>query len=65
LFNKQAAKFNDLLVKVPEALRAHQKFKRELTNSAEGEWRYTFFSAEDETRQINIHVFIFNLYVVA
>jgi hypothetical protein len=63
LFNKQAAKFNDLLVKVPEALCEHQKFKRELVDGAEGEWRYNFFSAEDESRQITIHVFIFNLYV--
>ena len=63
LFNKQAAKFNDLLIKVPEALREHQKVKRELTEGANGEWRFEFFSAEDESRKIIIHFFIFNLYI--
>jgi len=63
LFNKQVAKFNDLLIKVPEALREHQKFKRALTEGVDGEWRFEFFSAEDESRQVIIHVFIFNLYV--
>ena len=63
IFNKQAAKFNDLLIKVPEALRGHQKIKRELTETSDGEWRFEFFSAEDDSRQVIIHVFIFNLYV--
>ncbi|GAI63813.1 unnamed protein product, partial [marine sediment metagenome] len=63
LFNKQIAKFNDLLIKVPEALRAHPKFKRALEVGANGEWRFEFFFAEDESRQIIIHVFIFNLYI--
>jgi hypothetical protein len=63
LFNKQVAEFNDLLIKVPEALREHQKFKRALTEGVDGEWRFEFFSAEDESRQVIIHVFIFNLYV--
>lgn len=63
LFNKEIKKFNDLLIKIPEALRAHQKFKRALTEGVDGEWRFEFFSAEDESRQIIIHVFIFNLYI--
>lgn len=63
LFNKRVAKFNDLLAKVPKAIRGHQKFKRILTDSANGEWRFEFFSKEDESRQIIIHVFIFNLYI--
>lgn len=63
LFNKRVAKFNDLLAKVPRAIRVHQKFKRILTDGANGEWRFEFFSAEDESRQIIIHFFIFNLYI--
>jgi len=63
LFNKRVAKFNDLLAKVPGAIRVHQKFKRILTDGANGEWRFEFFSAEDESRQIIIHFFIFNLYI--
>lgn len=63
LFNKEIVKFNDLLIKIPEALRLHQNFKRVLTEGADGEWRFVFFSAEDESRQITIHVFIFNLYI--
>jgi len=63
LFNKRVAKFNDLLVKIPGAISVHQKFKRVLTEGVDGEWRFEFFSAEDEYRQIIIHVFIFNLYI--
>jgi hypothetical protein len=63
LFNKQIAKFNDLLIKVPEALRVHPKFRRALEVGADGEWRFEFFSAEDESRRVIIHVFIFNLYI--
>ena len=63
LFNKQITNFNDLLIKIPEALRVHKKFKRILAEGADGEWRFEFFSAEDESRQITIHVFIFNLYI--
>lgn len=63
LFNKEITKFNDLLIKIPEALRAHQKFKRALTEGVDGEWRFEFFSEEDESRQVIIHVFIFNLHI--
>lgn len=63
LFNKEIAKFNDLLIKIPEALRTHQKFKRDLTEGVDGEWRFKFISEEDESRQVIIHVFIFNLYI--
>lgn len=63
LFNKQVAKFNDLLIKIPKSLCTHSKFRRALEIGADGERRFEFFSAEDESRQIIIHVFIFNLYI--
>jgi len=63
IFNKKVVKFNSLLTKIPEVLQKHQKFKRELTKDANGEWRFKFYSTEDESRQITIHVFLFNLYV--
>jgi hypothetical protein len=63
LFNKEIVKFNDLLIKIPEALRSHQNFKRVLVTGVDGEWRFEFFSEEDESRQVIIHVFIFNLYI--
>ena len=63
IFNKQNAKFTELLMKVPETLEAHTKFKRFLGQQGTGEWRYVFTSAEDELRQVTIHVFAFNLFI--
>lgn len=63
LFNKHNAKFTELLTKVPDTLRGHPKFKRDLGQQRDGEWRFVFTSLEDELRQVIVNVFVFNLYV--
>lgn len=63
LFNKHNAKFTELLTKVPETLRSHPKFKKDISGRGDGEWRLTFTSFEDDLRQVIVNVFVFNLYV--
>lgn len=63
VFNKNNAKFSELLKKIPETLEAHEKFKRSLGQQGDGEWRYVFSSSEDESREIFVNVFVFNIYV--
>jgi hypothetical protein len=63
VFNKEAKNFTSILGKIPEALKEHQKFKRVISESANGEWRYCFQSANDELREVILHIFIADLYV--
>lgn len=63
IFNKNNAKFTELLDKVPEIIRSHARFKKELGQKGDGEWRFVLFSADDELRQVIVNVFIFNIYV--
>jgi hypothetical protein len=62
LFNKNNAKFSELLDKVPETIDAHPKMKKNLGVHDDGEWKYILLSDEDEMRNIHVHVFLFNLY---
>lgn len=62
LFNKNNAKFSELLDKVPETINAHLKLKKNLGPHDAGEWKYILLSDEDEMRNIHVHVFLFNLY---
>lgn len=63
LFNKNVAKFSDLLQKVPETFAKHAKLKKNLGGKCVGEWRYILISDEDAMRYIYVHVFLFNLYI--
>lgn len=63
VFNKHNAKFTELLTKVPETIRSHLKFKKELGQQKEEEWRFILTSLEDELRQVIVNVFVFNLFV--
>ncbi|MBI5192884.1 MAG: hypothetical protein HZA08_05520 [Nitrospirae bacterium] len=63
IFNKHNAKFTELLTKVPETFREHPKFKKDLGQKGDGEWRFVLTSNEDELRQIIVNVFVFNIYV--
>ncbi|OFW26869.1 MAG: hypothetical protein A3H27_01150 [Acidobacteria bacterium RIFCSPLOWO2_02_FULL_59_13] len=65
IFNKQNAKFSELLDKVPQTLQSHPLFLKSLSNPVAGEWRCLFRSKEDEARLLTVHVFAFNLYVDA
>lgn len=62
IFNKHNAKFTELLTKVPETFREHPKFKKDLGQKCDGEWRFVLTSNEDELRQIIVNVFVFNMY---
>jgi len=62
IFNKRTAKFTEILEKVPVTLQSHPKFKRDLGQRGAGEWRFVFTSKEDESRQVVVNVFAFNLY---
>lgn len=64
LFNKDVAGFSGVQATVDTALCAHPKFLRELNVGKAGEWRFVFQSQEDEAREVTVHVFAFNLYVV-
>jgi hypothetical protein len=63
LFNKHNARFTELITKVPETLRSHPKFKKDISQRGDGEWRFIFTSLEDDLRQVIVNVFIFNLYI--
>lgn len=63
IFNKNNAKFTELLGKVPEIVRSHARFKKDLGQKGDGEWRFVLSSADDELRQVIVTVFIFNIYV--
>jgi hypothetical protein len=43
----------------------HPNFLREKGPTRAGEWRYVFRSLEDEAREVTVHVFAFNLFVVS
>lgn len=63
MFNKDVAGFTGVQETVPVALKSHPNFLREKPSGQAGEWRYVFRSAEDEAKEITVHVFAFNLYV--
>ena len=63
IFNKNNAKFTELLNKIPEILKTHKSHKHNLEQMGAGEWRFVFSSTDDELRQIIVNVAVFNLYV--
>lgn len=63
MFNKSVAGFAGTQEQVRPALTTRPGFLRELSAPA-GEWRFVFQSKEDPSREITVHVFMFNLYVV-
>lgn len=64
VFNKDRAKFSELLEKAPQSLKRLDKlFIQVLTsNPHQGEWRMLFRSPEDDGHEIAVHLFLFNLY---
>ncbi|NMG35029.1 hypothetical protein GRF61_11310 [Azoarcus sp. TTM-91] len=62
MFNKSVAGFAGTQEQVRPALTTRPGFLRELSAPA-GEWRFVFQSKEDPSREITVHVFMFNLYV--
>lgn len=64
LFNKEVAGFSGVQATIDSALRVHPKFLRTLNTGKAGEWRFVFQSQEDAAREVTVHVFAFNLYVM-
>lgn len=63
LFNKNNAKFSDLLDKIPTLVTAHVCYRRSTQPSEKGEWKFTMVDPKDDGREIQITVFAFNLHV--
>ena len=63
IFNKNNAKFSEVLAKLDETIGSHPLSLKSLGEQRVGEWRYLFRSKEDEGRQITVHAFAFNLFV--
>ena len=63
LFNKNVGGFSAIQEKAAEILRKHPKHVREVKSDQVGEWRFVFQSAEDDQRQVAVHVFLINLFV--
>lgn len=64
LFNKDIAGFSGIQETINVSLREHPKFLRAMNADRAGEWRFVFQSQEDAGREVTVHVFAFNLYVV-
>jgi hypothetical protein len=63
VFNKSVKSFSStVLPALPEAVRAHECFVRDLACSEQGEWRFQMRSVEDEGRRVTVHAFAFNLH---
>jgi len=63
LFNRENARFSELLEIVPKAVYDHPRFHREVTQQEDGEWRFILSSQEDNARRIITQIFVFNLHV--
>ena len=61
-FNLNNKRFSEILDVLPETIREHRLYIRDLTCDESGEWRVEMHSQEDEGRRVTIHVFVFNLY---
>ncbi len=62
IFNKNVKGFSDIQDKIAPALRQHDNFIRENKHNDAGEWQFVFSSAQDNQREITVHVFLFNIY---
>ena len=62
IFNKNNAKFTELLGRIHETIQAHEKFRQVLSKGQDGEWEFLMTSREDDARQVRVHVFMFNIY---
>ncbi len=64
IFNKEVKSFSSVIEKCPVELQTNAKYKRVLaTENRTGEWRFCFQSANDELREVTIHVFVADLFV--
>jgi hypothetical protein len=62
IFNKHNKKFTELLEKTPEIFKSHPRFKKHIKDIGEGEWHYEFMSKDDDSRLIQVRVYVFDIY---
>lgn len=60
VFNKHNAGFEQLLDKLPAVIREHPNYRRDVSVAGEGEWRFICTSLEDDSREVRVHMTIFN-----
>lgn len=63
VFDKDVSGFAKIQEKIPEVLKQHPNFVRDMKVQNSGEWQMTFRSSDDPDRFVTIHVFLFNLFV--
>jgi len=62
IFNKGTTAFSKVLASLPEAIRQHKSFVKELAKPEyEGEWKFIIKHKDDEKRYITVHIFAFDL----
>ena len=62
MFNRGSKNFSKIPPTIPDAIRGHKLFIRDLTCEEVAEWRVLVRNEEDEGRRVTVHVFLFNLY---
>ena len=63
IFNKEVKGFSNVLSDISKELSGHKLFKKEFGDQQKtAEWRFVFFSAEDELREVIVHIFTANLF---
>ncbi|MDD9999374.1 MAG: hypothetical protein OXQ89_16675 [Rhodospirillaceae bacterium] len=62
IFNVKNKDFTKILKAMPDTLRVHPLFLRELPCTEAGEWQIQTRSAEDAGRRVTVQAFVFNLY---
>ena len=62
VFNTRNRNFSKILPSIPDSIRDHGLFVRDLSCEETGEWRVLMRSEEDEGRRVTVHVFLFDLY---
>lgn len=62
VFNKDNAGFTEIQNKVPVLMKGLQNFQKEIGSQPSGEWRFVVKSNDDESKQLIMQVFVFNLY---
>ncbi|HEY8995098.1 MAG TPA: hypothetical protein VIM71_10585 [Lacunisphaera sp.] len=63
IFNKNNAKFSELIAKLSGLVQTHVCFRRTSKSTEAGEWTFTLADPKDDGREIELTVFAFNLHV--
>jgi len=62
VFNKHNKKFSELLGKTPDILKSHPRFKKHVKDLNAGEWHFEFMSTDDDSRLIQLRVYVFDIF---